>query len=598
MKKILHFILCALFCASVLPALGKEKKQTPGQMEIDVKSDYLFIPLSSDSKYRKISLSDPSTGKIIASYDALLAFGPSNSAWDAEINVSQYKGKKLLFKFDPEGDYTPNIRQGDFPHRRDYSRDQGRPMFHYTAPNGWLNDPNGLVYFKGKWHLFHQFNPFSMNWKHGMHWAHASSRDLMRWDYLPTVLYPKFSPNGGADEAFSGSAYYDKENKSGLFKSKDGGVIFAYTSTARGECLMVSEDMVNFRELKQNPIITARGRDPRIFFNNDSGLWTIVRYEESGSGENLKKFFAIYVSKDLEKWEKTDEFAEGFYECPEFVKMPVSGRNEYKWVAMDAAGNYIVGDFDGRKFTQTSRKPLRVFYGANYATQFWNNAPGNRVIATSWIRQPAELLRAVGQNFSQGMSLPWELRLVRLRDGQYQLRASIPEEIASRIEPSGRDAVGLNEMSFGDNIFELPDAYGNCYVLQGSFDVSMCETFRLEVGTSVFTIKPHSRQYILGRLGGDADTYDAQYLDNSDTIFLTIFVDKYSVEVLVNSGEAVLFAGDSFINPEQRIKVGCKGSIVINDFYRYRLYKDSVSERRQRNEKIMEKLIEKEEPKP
>ena len=187
---------------------------------------------------------------------------------------------------------------------------------------------------------------------------------------------------------------------------------------------------------------------------------------------------------------------------------------------------------------------------------------------------------------------------MRLRDGQYQLRASIPEEIASRIEPSGRDAVGLNEMSFGDNIFELPDAYGNCYVLQGSFDVSMCETFRLEVGTSVFTIKPHSRQYILGRLGGDADTYDAQYLDNSDTIFLTIFVDKYSVEVLVNSGEAVLFAGDSFINPEQRIKVGCKGSIVINDFYRYRLYKDSVSERRQRNEKIMEKLIEKEEPKP
>ena len=98
MKKILHFILCALFCASVLPALGKEKKQTPGLMEIDVKSDYLFIPLSSDSKYRKISLSDPSTGKIIASYDALLAFGPSNSAWDAEINVSQYKGKKLLFK--------------------------------------------------------------------------------------------------------------------------------------------------------------------------------------------------------------------------------------------------------------------------------------------------------------------------------------------------------------------------------------------------------------------------------------------------------------------------------------------------------------------
>lgn len=218
----------------------------------------------------------------------------------------------------------------------------------------------------------------------------------MRWDYLPTVLYPKFSQNGGADEAFSGSAYYDKENKSGLFKSKDGGVIFAYTSTARGECLMVSEDMVNFRELKQNPIITARGRDPRIFFNNDSGLWTIVRYEESGSGENLKKFFAIYVSKDLEKWEKTDEFAEGFYECPEFVKMPVSGRNEYKWVAMDAAATISLATLTGASSLRLQESLSAFFTGPT--------TPRN----SGTTRREIELLRLRGYASPPSCLGPWD----------------------------------------------------------------------------------------------------------------------------------------------------------------------------------------------
>lgn len=602
MRKTAHLLFCALFCACFSASAAADKEGgRPGEVEIEAKSNLLFVPVSADSRYRKISLEDPESGKVIASFDALLNFGPSDSEWEAEIDISAHKGKKLVFKFEPEGNFAPKLRQGDVPARRDYLRDRGRPMFHYTAKNGWLNDPNGLVYFKGKWHLFHQYNPFSMNWKNGMHWGHAASPDLMRWEYLPTAFYPKFSASGKADEAFSGSVYCDVENRSGLFPRRGGGVIFAYTSTGRGECLVASDDLVNFRELDQNPIITVRGRDPRIFFNPDSGLWTIVRYEESGSekDKNLRKFFAIYVSKDLKKWEKTDEFADGFYECPEFVKMPVSGRDESKWVAMDAAGNYVVGDFDGKKFSQISKKPLRVFYGANYAAQFWNNAPGGRVLATCWIRQPAELMRAVGQSFSQTMSLPWELRLVSLNDGQYQLRASIPEEVASRIEPSGRDAAGLPGMSFSNNIFEMPDAYGNCYVLQGSFDISGCETFRLEVGTSIFTIQPRAGRYMVGRLGGGApEVYDAQFSDRGETLELTIFVDKYSVEVLVNSGEAVLFAGDSFINPEQRIKIGSNGALTINDFYRYRLYKDSAAERRQRNEKIMEKLIEKKKPAP
>lgn len=596
MKKTFAYIISTLLATAFCLAADNDKSQKKrGEIEIEAKANYLFVPMNGREDYRNISLIESESGKIIAKYKALLSFQPAAEGWDAEIDISPYNGKKLVFKFEPKGDEEPHLRQGDMPKIRDFANDRGRPAFHYTAKNGWLNAPNGLVFFKGKWHLFHQHNPFSMNWQHGMHWAHAVSDDLVKWDYKPIAVYPKFDASGRADEAFSGSAYYDKDNKSGLFPKKGGGVVFAYTSTGRGDCLMISDDMVNFKELDGNPIIQARGRDPRIFFNEDSGLWTIVRYEEAGTGKNLRKFFAIYVSKDLKKWEKTDEFAEGFYESPEFVKMMVSGRDEYKWVAMDASGNYLVGDFDGRKFSQISQKPLRVFYGANYSTQFWNNAPDGRVLATSWLRVPGDLLRDVGQSFSQGMTLPWELRLVSLVGGEYQLRASIPHEIASRIAPYGENAVGFGEgeMTFQNNIFELPDAHGNSYVLQGEFDVSQCETLRLEVGTSIFSIMPSAGKYFIARLKGETWEYLAQYPERSGILYLTIFVDKYSAEVLVNSGEAVLFAGDAFLNPEQKIKIGSKGFLTIKDFYKYGFYRESAKERLQKNRKIMEKLVEK-----
>ena len=119
--------------------------------------------------------------------------------------------------------------------------------------------------------------------------------------------------DGVWDQAFSGTAYYDKDNRSKLFSS-NGGVIFAYTSTDRGECLMYSDDMKTFKEFSGNPIIKAPGRDPRIFFNEDSNKWTLIRYEEEKKDDKVRKFFAIYISDDLKKWEKTDELDGSVYE--------------------------------------------------------------------------------------------------------------------------------------------------------------------------------------------------------------------------------------------------------------------------------------------
>ncbi len=605
MKKtfsIITFSVLSILASQVLANTSDStQNKKRGEIEFEAKENYLLVPMFGHTNHRNIALIDAETGDVIAQYPkALLSFadkGDLQNMWSVPIDISKYKGRKLIFKFLPENDWEPKLRQGNLPPRKDYASMQGRPSYHFTAPNGWLNDPNGLVYFKGMWHLFYQHQPFSMVWADGMYWGHAVSKDLVNWEYKEPVLKPQFDAKGNVKSAFSGSAYYDKDNKSGLFKGKDGGVVFAYTRTGSGEHIMYSEDLVNFEELNSvNPIITSPGRDPRIFFNEDSGLWTIVRYEEFNVGKNdlvwrinesgyvqekseghkKRRVFAIYVSKDLKSWERTCEFAEGFYECPEFVKMPVSGRDEWKWVVSDAAGNYLVGDFDGRVFKQISKQPLRLFFGKSYAMQYFANAPENRTIAMSWIQNIGPLLQDVGQGFSQCLSMPWGLRLAQLKDGEYQLRAYVPYEIETKIAQKGWNAVGIADMTFKNNVYSLPHASGNKYVLAGKVFCAYAEIVRIEIGTSVFSIDVKNGRYAVGRIGEEPKEYNAQIKDNSGILEFRAFVDTYSAEIILNSGEAVLTAGDSFINPEQIIKIGAKGSIVVEEIYAYDVNKPSV----------------------
>ncbi len=245
---------------------------------------------------------------------------------------------------------------------------------------------------------------------------------------------------------FSGTAYADFGNRSGLFPLEKGGVIFALTDTALGECVYLSDDMSSFREAESNPIIPAinknatAARDPRIFFNEDSGLWTVVRYERSGGVDGI----AFYVSENLKEWSRTD-FVKAFYECPDIAKIKVENSEEYKWLLIDASFNYAVGDFDGRKFIEEKGRKadgsesLKEILSADkfvsrriakgvYATQFFENVSDGRCIAISWLRiNPSEVAKN-GLCFSQCMSVPYEVSLV-LKDGLYIMKARPSAEI-------------------------------------------------------------------------------------------------------------------------------------------------------------------------
>ena len=261
-----------------------------------------------------------------------------------------------------------------------------RPQFHFTARRGWLNDPNGLVVLGSRYHMYFQHNPEAPEWGN-IHWGHAVSDDLLHWEELPIALAPKAEN----DLCFSGSAFLDTENASGLGTPENPALLVYFTSTGRGECLAYSLDGgMTFTEYEDNPVIRHRGRDPRIL-RYAPGHYVIAVYDEVNH-------IAFYRSADLKNWTFCSRI-HGFYECTELFEL--GGR----WVLFGANGVYSLGSFDGEAFTpETLPRPL--FEGDAYAGQTFANC--GRRIAVFWLRDNG-IFRSGG--FSQQMSIPVELTL-------------------------------------------------------------------------------------------------------------------------------------------------------------------------------------------
>jgi len=185
------------------------------------------------------------------------------SFW-AFSDLAGQAGKTLLVEVDelqPGGRGLEALVQSDqLPDAEGMYRERLRPQFHFTSRRGWHNDPNGMVWQDGKYHLFYQHNPFGWNWGN-MHWGHAVSPDLVHWKELPTALYPRKY----GDWAFSGSAIVDAANTGGFQKGGTPPLVAAYTSTGRGECIVFSNDGgLTWSEIPENPVVKHAGRDPRL----------------------------------------------------------------------------------------------------------------------------------------------------------------------------------------------------------------------------------------------------------------------------------------------------------------------------------------------
>lgn len=272
-----------------------------------------------------------------------------------------------------------------------------RPVYHHTPAYGWMNDPNGMFYKDGVYHLYFQYNPYGSMWGN-MHWGHSTSTDLVNWKNEGIAISPD-----AIGTIFSGSCVVDHNNTSGF---GEGAVVAFYTSakqTPWGDCQTQSmayslDNGKTFIKYANNPILTSSEkdfRDPKVFWYAPKEHWVMML----AVGQHME----IYSSKNLKDWTKESEFGEGHgchggvWECPDLVEIPVEGTKEKKWVLIcninpggpfgGSATQYFVGDFDGSTFTDNYPEETKwMDYGKDhYATVTWNNAPDGRCIAIGWM---------------------------------------------------------------------------------------------------------------------------------------------------------------------------------------------------------------------
>ena len=268
-----------------------------------------------------------------------------------------------------------------------------RPVYHHTPQYGWMNDPNGMFYKDGVWHLCYQFNPYGSQWEN-MTWGHSTSTDLVHWKAEPTAITPD-----ALGTIFSGCCVVDKNNTAGF--GNDAIVAFYTSAGARQMQSMAysTDGGKTFTKYKNNPIITSNVpdfRDPHVFWNAEAGFWNMIL----AAGQQM----SIYSSKDLKEWKHESDFGAeygnhgGVWECPDLMKMKVRGTDKEKWMLIcninpggpfgGSATQYFIGEFDGHKFTcedEPSETKWMDYGKDHYATITFDNAPEGRHVGIAWM---------------------------------------------------------------------------------------------------------------------------------------------------------------------------------------------------------------------
>ena len=381
--------------------------------EITINKRYLHFPVKNGAAKKNVEVRRE--GKVERFFDIELADGAPD--WWAFLDVSSWRGSKLTLQVDRLRDDSralASISQDDeIKDAASIYREPLRPHFHFSARRGWINDPNGLVFYRGEYHLFFQHNPYGREWGN-MHWGHAVSRDLLHWEELDEALYPD-----AMGPMFSGSAVIDWKNTSGFGRDGQPPMVLIYTAAGNPsvQCLAYSTDGGRtFTKHAGNPVvkqITGGNRDPKVIWHEPTQRWVMTLYvgfDENRDGKkSTRHTIHFFTSPNLKDWTLASQ-TEGFFECPDFFELAVDGdAKNKKWVLTGASSEYMVGTFDGAKFTpETPKLPGHRGKGF-YAAQTFSDIPfaDGRRIQIGWMQAPSP-----GVPFNQCMSLPLELKLV------------------------------------------------------------------------------------------------------------------------------------------------------------------------------------------
>ncbi len=493
----------------------KKRQVGPGERELVIKRRYLHIPVKNGAPKRRMRL--VLGERTVQEFEIELADGEPDF-WVFN-DVSSLKGRTMKIQVDrlssDSKGLTSIVQADEVPDADKLYKEKYRPQFHFTSRRGWNNDPNGLVYYKGEYHLFYQHNPYGWNWGN-MHWGHAVSRDLVHWKELSIALYP----HRFGDWCFSGSAVVDKDDTAGFKTGDDDVLVAAYTSTGRGEAIAYSNDRGRtFTDYKGNPVVKHSGRDPKVIWYKPGNHWVMAVFDQRDNSRGV----AFYTSSNLKDWAFQSRI-DGYYECPEIFEMPVDGdKNKTRWVVYAADGAYAIGRFDGKTFTTPPGQGKHRFNYGNcfYASQTFNNIPpeDGRRIQIAWGR-----IEHPDMPFNQMMDFPVELTL-RTTEKGIRMFAEPVKEIELLHEK--KHAWSSETLSEKENL--LKGITGNLFHIRAEFKLGDAREFGFNIRSIPVTYDVREQ-----RLSCKGKTVPLKPADGK--IRLEILVDRTSIEIFANDG--------------------------------------------------------------
>jgi fructan beta-fructosidase len=398
-----------------------------------------------------------------------------------------------------------------------------RPQFHFTSETNWLNDPNGLVYYNGEYHLFFQHNPTGINWGN-MTWGHAISTDLMHWTQLDNAI----SPDANGD-IFSGSAVIDKNNSAG-FGTNAMVAMFTYSgSTLRTQGIAYSTDNGRTFTKYPSPVLgqyNYENRDPRVFWYHPANQWRMALYMGTPGA------FAIFGSSNLKTWTNLSSLSfPGGAETPDMYEIALDGDpGNTRWIFSQADGHYMVGQFDGTTFTPAPQIGVQqIEWGYDpfnsYGGQTFNNEPNGRRVSITWMAGG----EYPGMPFNQQMSIPRELTLRGTPSGGAQLYQMPVAEVASlRREASHWTNTPLVH---GTNL--LAGLSGALFDIDLEIRPGSAKTFDLTLRGNTLHYDVATKQLTLA-----GKSMAVQLIDG--VIKLRVLEDITSLEVFANDGAATM----------------------------------------------------------
>lgn len=579
-----------------LASIGIAGAQPVPSRELKITGKYLLLPVRSPGKDIKANIVRVEIDGVVA-YQFGVFFALTEETVDAWgcLDVSEYAGKQAVISMasGPAENFqaasamftSSDTIKSTIPI---YS-EKGRPQFHFSQRVGWNNDPNGMVYSDGLYHLSWQCNPMIAAFAN-MFWGHAVSKDLVHWEEMPIILrtmgkgksgkaLPDTHPAMVMGQAFSGGAAVDQNNTLGKQVGKTKTLILCVADTGGGlggtkgrvgEALAYSTDNGKSYKLLRdyNPIISHEGRDPKLFWYEPGQCWCVVVYNGGHAAPppvNWIGKMEFYSSKDLKTWNKESETAEIYHECPEFVELPVDGNpKNKKWLLFDATPKYQVGTFDGKTFKPENAEPRLWIGGEVKAAQCFSDAPDGRAICMVWART---FQKDKHTPFNQGFTLPLELSLKTTGDGircyanpVKELEALRGEEILS---------VAKQSINTGDNALKFK---------QPAELVEIAMTIDYSGGNKPATIEV--------QLGDGKFTYDLATKELSDSrgklvshdkedgkLDLHFYVDRPTIEVFAEHGAVYLLHNRAQqVVPLDQVVVRLKtGTATIENLKAFRL---------------------------